>query len=125
MSCHIGSRLICEVTHPPTDPEFVFITHHLQVDRPPMFKGKGLGLQAVSSRPGAIVYEKGALLGFLTDVIALPGSCCEEWVVALDGYQIVCNEKGNCFRLLNHACTDHAVARLRRRAGIRADYDGR
>lgn len=79
------------------------------------YEGKGLGLQAVSPHPGAVVYEKGALLGFLTSKLKLSGTYDKETAVELGDYQIICSEIGSCFRLLNHACDDHAVAKLKKR----------
>ncbi|KAF3760067.1 SET domain-containing protein [Cryphonectria parasitica EP155] len=79
------------------------------------YHGKGLGLQAVSNQFGAIVFEAGTLLGFLTGRLVPPKTCNHDMAAAMDDCQLDCSEMGNCFRLLNHACPDHAVAGLKKR----------
>lgn len=77
------------------------------------YRGKGLGLQAVSARPGTIVYPRHKLIGFLTGKLVPPGSCTHDRAVDFVQSQIDCSDRGNEFRLLNHACQKHAVAQLR------------
>lgn len=74
---------------------------------------KGLGLQA-SSEDGGVVYRSKDIIGFLTGKLVPPGTQALNSNRLIDFYkcQIDCNDEGNEFRLLNHACAKHAIARL-------------
>jgi hypothetical protein len=77
-----------------------------------LYPGKGLGLQATSEEPGAVVYQKNSLIGFLTGKLVPPNTLKIDRAVEFHRCQIDCDAEGNEFRLLNHACAKHAVARL-------------
>lgn len=77
------------------------------------YPGKGLGFQAVSAEPGAIVYRRRDLIGYLTGRLVPPGTLDDDGAVDFHKSQIDCRDEGNNFRLLNHACPRYAVARLK------------
>lgn len=76
------------------------------------YPGKGLGLQAVCAEAGKIVYPKGKLIGFLTGKLVPPDTLSGDRVVSFHKSQIDCGLEGSNFRLMNHACAKHAVARM-------------
>lgn len=76
------------------------------------YPGKGLGLQASSAELGTVVYRRNELIGFLTGKLVPPGTLDNDRVVEFHECQIDCRDEGNEFRLMNHACATHAVARL-------------
>lgn len=78
------------------------------------FPGKGLGLQAVSDVAGSVVYQEHEILGFLTGKLVPPGTFCDDRTVDFHRSQISCHDEGNIFRLINHACAGHAVAKLQK-----------
>ncbi|KAL1850478.1 hypothetical protein Daus18300_012892 [Diaporthe australafricana] len=77
-----------------------------------VYPGKGLGLQAISAEPGAVVYRKNDLIGFLTGKLVPPGSLDKNQATEFYKCQIDSRDEGNEYRLINHACETHAAARL-------------
>lgn len=83
---------------------------------------KGRGLFAGVPGRGTTVYKKGDALGQLVGEIVRPGTYKNGWALELrrsdiegEPYvgQIYCRDKGNLFRLVNHACGDSASATVR------------
>lgn len=79
------------------------------------YPGKGLGLQAISPEPGVVAYQRNELIGFLTGKLVPQGTLDNDRVAEFHHCQIDCRDEGNEFRLMNHACPKHAVARLAER----------
>ncbi|KAF3768342.1 histone-lysine N-methyltransferase activity/ cell cycle [Cryphonectria parasitica EP155] len=78
------------------------------------FQGKGLGIEAFGDQKGATVYKSGELLGFLTGKLVQKGTVSGDMAVDFVDCDIDCTDHGNCFRLMNHACEGHAMAKMNR-----------
>lgn len=107
-----GETSICERCNTTTDCLCITKSFDLQI-RIKHYGKKNLGLQAVNIHNEALVFVPRQILGYFTGKLMPYTKPANDWCVNLNRLcKVDVSQMGSKFRLMNHACSEHATVSL-------------